>query len=359
MPVGTIHSSKDTVGVAVVNYPVPVLETKQQVLENAYQIASYVDGVKTGYPGLDLIIFPEYSLQGFHPVKWRDLTTTVPGPETEVLSEACKRNQVWGVFSITGEENPAGGNPFNSLVLINDCGEIVMNYHKINPWVPKEPWYPGDKTMVVEGPKGLKIGATICYDGNYPEIVRDTVMKGAELVVRIQGYMYPSKEQQRMIAQVRAWENLTYFAVANLAGRDMVYSYFGHSSIVNFDGTMLAECGSTPGEVQFALLSLSAIRDARANWTAENHLFNLTHRGYTAAGPLGIAACPYDFYREWVADEKQARFACESLTRTTALPEQEGDGQDLEGAVSVREAKAEASATDSVIAPGLELEEAK
>ncbi|WEG14718.1 aliphatic amidase [Pullulanibacillus sp. KACC 23026] len=324
MPVGSISSHKDTVGVAVVNYKVPVLESKEEVIENCRRIADFVEGTKLGYPGLDLIVFPEYSTQGFHPSKWPELCTTVPGPETDIFSEACRKNKVWGVFSITGEHNPLG-NPFNSFLLIDDQGEIKMNYHKINPWVPKEPWYPGHETMVVEGPKGLKIGANICYDSNMPEIVRDTVMKGAELVVRIQGYMYPSKDQQIKLASIRAWENLTYFAVSNMAGRDKVYSYFGHSNIVNFDGTSLAECGTTPDEVTYAELSISGIRNARRHWTAENHLYNLTHRGYTAL-EHGVATIPYSFYKTWVEDPEKATAICESLTRTT--PEQPAEEEE-------------------------------
>ncbi len=56
-----------------------------------------------------------------------------------------------------------------------------------------------------------------------------------------------------------------YVVAANTAGNAGSHRWSGHSAIVGFDGSALRQCGDEEHEFQYAELSVSSIRAARAD----------------------------------------------------------------------------------------------
>ena len=296
---GGLNKAPNGVVVGMVQLQNPVVRTPADLEAQTARVCALVGKARQSSPSMDLVVFPEYSLHGLSMSTDDAIMCDLDGPEVKAMRAACAEHRIWGCFSIM-ERNPAG-NPFNSGIIVDGDGELRLYYRKLHPWVPVEPWAPGDiGVSVCDGPNGSRLALIICHDGMFPEMARECAYKGAEIMIRTAGYTAPIRHAWQITNQANAFCNLMATASVCLCGSDGTFDSMGEAMIVNFDGVPLAVGGNRPDEIVAAELRPDLVREARVQWSVENNPYQFGHRGYVAVKG-GATDCPYTYMHDLVA----------------------------------------------------------
>jgi formamidase len=295
---GGLNRSPLGVSIGLVQLQLPTVTTPDELAAQTAVVCEMVGKARRSYPSMDLVVFPEYSLHGLSMSTAAELMCDLDGREVTALAGACRQHQIWGCFSIM-EANPAG-NPFNSGVIIDAAGDLRLYYRKLHPWVPVEPWAPGDIGIpVCEGPNGSTLALIICHDGMFPEMTRECAYKGADIILRTAGYTAPIRHAWQITNQANAFCNLAYTASVCLCGSDGTFDSMGEAMIVGFDGVPLVTGGGRPDEIIVGEVRPDLASEARLQWGVENNPYQFGHRGYVAVAG-GAGDCPYTYMEDLV-----------------------------------------------------------
>ncbi len=221
---------------------------------------------RAGEDGAQLVVFPEYVL-GHIPV---------PGPTTKKISAAAAAN---GIYVIVGcWEVFHDGKFANTALLFDRSGKIAGKYHKTHaaidhfegaPAWSKPPsgksrdWFlRNDPEWIMEKGRELPVfkldfggvGIMTCYDGWFPEPARVLSLKGAELIVWINGR---GGSVEDFIIKSIIFQSHVSMISANQA-------YGGGTMIGDWPARILARCPNKKEAYISATINLKRIRTVRA-----------------------------------------------------------------------------------------------
>jgi formamidase len=298
---GGLNKSPNGIVVGLVQLQNPDVATSGDLASQTQKIVAMVGKARRNNPAMDLVVFPEYALHGLSMRTHAAIMCTLDGPEVAAFKAACIEHRIWGCFSIM-EYNP-GGNPFNSGLIIDDQGAVKLYYRKLHPWVPVEPWEPGNIGVpVCIGPKGAVLSLIICHDGMFPAMAREAAYKGAEIILRTAGYTAPIRHAWKITNQANAFQNLAQTASVCLCGTDDSFDSMGEGMFCDFDGTVMVEGSHRPDEIITCEMRPDLVREARIHWGVENNIYQFGHRGYVAVKG-GAQDCPYTYMHDMVRGE--------------------------------------------------------
>jgi predicted amidohydrolase len=197
-------------------------------------------------PGTGLVLLPEAFMRDFgRPGSdIGDFAEPLDGPFVERLTAFAAEHDttvVAGMFEVS--EDP--GRPFNTLAVVGPDG-LRTSYRKIHlydsfGYKESDRLSAGPLEPVLVDVEGVSVGLMTCYDLRFPELARELVGRGAELLVAPSAWVAgPRKvEHWRTLVAARAIENTVYVAAVGQPGP----RYTGHSLVVGPAGELLAEAG--------------------------------------------------------------------------------------------------------------------
>jgi len=247
-------------------------------------------------PAVKLVVLGEFFMtgQGGHgyrsPVTLQRLAVRYPGPELELLQNFALKHKTYVAGSSFEIDDRLPGHVFNSAFIINDSGDLIHRYRKIqcaDVWGSLPDTTPSsiyDRYLDVYGydylfpvantPLG-RLATMVCFDMVHPEIARMLTKHGAEVLI------HPSSEGHGVgraawdrARLTRAYENTAYLLTAlpgavyfdpDDSGGMPSTQMRGHSKIINFDGTVQAVADTSGPCILQGTIDLKSLRRARAN----------------------------------------------------------------------------------------------
>ena len=211
--------------------------------------------------GAELLVLPEMFLTGYNiGTDTRALAEPADGPSARKAAALAKEH---GLALCYGFPERDGDAVYNSLLLVGPDGSPLASYRKAHLFGPYEQkmFAPGDELAVVRL-GGWSVGLAICYDIEFPEMIRSLALAGAELVLCPTALMEPYGFVAETVVPCRSWENQVFAAYANRSGSEGELTYCGLSCVAAPDGTVLTRAGKGE-ELLLAELDRQAVDAAR------------------------------------------------------------------------------------------------
>ena len=217
-------------------------------------------------PDTDLVLLPEAFMRDFGSPgsDIAEFAEPMDGPFVQRLTQLAAEQRttvVAGMFEVSDDPQ----RPFNTLAVV-DAGGLRASYRKIHlydsfGYKESDRLSAGELKPVLVEVGGLSVGLMTCYDLRFPELARDLVARGAEVLVAPSAWVAGEGKvlHWRTLVTARAIENTAYVAAVGQPGP----RYTGHSLVVGPAGELVAEVGDGD-RVLTASVSTEQLERARA-----------------------------------------------------------------------------------------------